>query len=150
MSNEEKFKKIAISQETFDKLTEEFINNLEQKENVVLVVMPREEIFSHAKKNSSDISGVILAQDEIKKYKKRLITEGILALLAQEEAKEYEKELTAQERIFEFKTPQHIEELLEDFPQMIDQGIYENQKRQNKYYVPRTIGRPNSKKKGGR
>ena len=131
MSNEEKFKKIAISQETFDKLTEEFINNLKQKENAVLVVMPREEIFSHAKKNSSDISGVILAQDE---------------------AKEYEKERTAQERIIEFKMPQHIEELLENLPQMIyeDPRPFPSQKQQNKPYVPRTIGRPNSKKKGGR
>ena len=129
MSNEEKFKKIAVSQETFDKLTEEFIDNLKQKENAVLVVMPREEIFSHTKKNSSDISGVILAQDEVK---------------------EYEKERAAQERIIEFKMPQYIDELIESLPQMIDSKVYDNQKQQNKPYVPRTIGRPNSKKKGGR
>ncbi len=129
MSNEEKFKKIAVSQETFDKLTEEFIDNLKQKENAVLVVMPREEIFSHTKKNSSDISGVILVQDEVK---------------------EYEKERAAQERIIEFKMPQYIDELIESLPQMIDSKVYDNQKQQNKPYVPRTIGRPNSKKKGGR
>jgi len=124
-------KKLAVSQETFDKLTEEFINNLKQNENVVLVVMPREEIFSHTKKNSDDISGIILAQDE---------------------AKEYEKELIEQQRIIEFQTPHRIEELIENLPQMIyaDPRPFPSQKQQNKYYVPRTIGRPNSKKKGGR
>ena len=136
MNEENKIKTIAISQETFDKLSDETINRIKESvlerfkeiKGVELVILPREEIFDRyiENKKSQDTHVVVLLddKDEKERFEKR------------------QEELI--NKIMEFKMPPHLPEILDA------KYIYQEQRKQEKPYVPRTIGRPNSKKKGGR
>ena len=146
-NHEENIKKIIISEETFETLKQEEIEKLREKKDVGIVILPQKEVFSHFIHNTAGVAAVILSKTE---QKDLLNSSGADFNLPEDVFEQRIKEIKKNLEPIEFKMPQHIEELLEDFPQMINQGIYDNQKQQNKPYVPRTIGRPNSKKKGGR
>lgn len=127
MQNEEEIKKIVVSEKTLAQMTPEFLEKLKEENNVRLVVVSNDmisEIKAIAHQEGASI--IILNEDE----KREMIEQKIIE-------EENEK------RIFEIK----------DFPLMDIQDaryLYVKPERKQRFYVPRTIGRPNSKKKGGR
>jgi|GEM_PF-5231006 len=148
-NHEENIKKIIISEETFETLKQEEIEKLREKKDVGIVILPQTEVFSHFIHNTAGVAAVILSKTE---QKDLLNSSGADFDVPEDVFEQRIKEIKKNLEPIEFKMPQHIEELLENLPQMIyeDPRPFPSQKQQNKYYVPHTIGRPNSKKKGGR
>lgn len=130
--SEENLRKIAISEETFEKLTADFIEHLKNEEKIELVVVSAENLHPGSM-HRLDVSGVILAQDEAEKYK---------------------KELEMQEKIIEYQNMSSLDNIEKMIEQMDMLTTYVPERmtlpQKQKYYVPRTIGKPNPKKKGGR
>ena len=164
MSEEIDLRKIAISKETFEKLSEEFIERLKNEEKINLVILDK--AVMHPKNLSHlDVSGVIMVQDEVDRYQKELelispemLDNETLAKQFKERSKVFEMQNVPEiiedyRRVYE--RPKQLEEMnkvfeMKNVPEVIveDRRIYQEPKQ--KYYVPRTIGKPNSKKKGGR
>jgi len=121
-------RKMAISTKTFEQLSEEFIEHLKNKEKIELIVVEPKDLYCKPM-DELGVSGIILTQEENTEY---------------EAAKA--KEAEAQKRIAEYRRPDIdlsalTSELLYDAPRTY---------KRPKPYVPRTIGRPNPKKRGGR
>ena len=127
MNEETDLRKMAISREAFEKLTENFVERLKREEKIELVVVSAEDLHEIKYRNLG-VSGIILTADE---------------------KDEYEKELKVQEEIIEYTMPDHIEMLMSALPVMINDEQVHSRHKKN-FYVPRVIGRPNAKKKGGR
>lgn len=134
MSRENKIKTIAISTETFDKLSEDALNHIKESilsrfnkaDDVEFIVLPREEIFARYVENKES------ANDPV-----------IILLDDKDEKEQFEK---GQEELInkavEFKIPPHHCDVIDaDY-------IYKEQISTQKPYVPHTIGKPDSKKKG--
>ncbi len=123
---EEDLKKIIISEKTLSRMSSEFLKKLEQN-NIRLVVVGNDmiaDIKMIAHKEHASI--VILSEDEQQ--------EMIEQKLAEEENKK---------RIFEIKS----------FPVLgMEEAkyLYLKPEKKQKHYVPRTIGKANSRKRGGR
>ena len=136
MCEDDKIKIIAISKETFDKLSEDkiqhlkesILNRFKEAEDVKIIMLPRQEIFERyiEKKEPKDARVVVILDDK-------------------DEKEQFEKAREAFEnKVMEFKMPPRL-------PEIIDaEYIYQEQRKQEKPYVPRAIGKPISKKKGGR
>lgn len=124
MSKDENFKKIVISERTLSQMTSDLLEKLKQ-EGVSLIVVGNDmisEIKMIAKQEQA--SAVILINDEEKELSKEDFTDKDI-----------------QERIFELKDLPKLSEIIELYPEL---------QKKKKFYVPRTIGKPNSKKRGGR
>ena len=132
MTEETDLRKIAISQETFEKLTEDFIEHLKNEEKVQLIIVGNSDLHP-SNIQHLEVSGVILAQDEAEKYK---------------------KELEMEEKIIEYQNMSSLGNIEKMIEQMDLLNTYTPERitlpKKQKYYVPRTIGKPNPKKKGGR
>lgn len=124
MSEKETVKKIAVSETTFSQMSEELIEHLRKEENVQLIVVEDCLIHEHKMLADEKIDVVILSKDE-------------------------EKELEAQKRIIEYKMSENIEALIDSLPEIIHDEPVRSRHKKN-FYVPRTIGKPNPKKRGGR
>lgn len=131
MSEKEAFKKIAVSETTFSQMSEELIAHLKQKENVRLVVVEDSLIHEHKMLAREKIDVVILSKDEEKELK-TMSLESI-------DHDRIRKQMEEINKIFE----------KQDLPEIIDYEIV-HQEPKRKFYVPRSIGKPNPKKKGGR
>jgi len=130
--NKEKIKKIAISETTFSQISEEMIERLKKEEKVMLVVVDDSLIREYKMLAHEKIDGIILSKEEAKEIE-----------LPEPEMLDHaklEKQLEEMSKVFEM---QNVPDIIEDY-----QRVYERPKQ--KFYVPRTIGKPNSKKKGGR
>ncbi|MBO4284648.1 MAG: hypothetical protein J5895_00235 [Alphaproteobacteria bacterium] len=129
MSDDKILRKLAISTKTFEQMSEEFIEHLKNEEKIEIIVCEPEDLY-HKPMDELGVSGFILTQEEQEKY---------------EAAKA--KELEAQKRIAEYHKLPDI-----DLSALASEFLYDAPKtyKRSKPYVPRTIGRPNSKKKGGR
>ena len=137
LNNEEEInlRKIAISKETFEKLSEDFVERLKNEEKINLVILDKADM--HPKNLSHlEVSGVIMVQDEVNQYQKELelISPGM------PDNETLAKQIEEMNKVFEMK---NVPEVAIEY-----QNICEKPKQ--KHYVPRTIGRHNSKKKGGR
>jgi hypothetical protein len=136
MCEDDKIKIIAISKETFDKLSEDkiqhlkesILNRFQEAEDVKIIMLPREEIFNRyiEKKEPKDARVVVILDDKDEKERFEKSQEEFI------------------NKVMEFTMPPHLPEMLDS------EYIYQEQKKQQKPFVPRTIGKPNSKKKGGR
>lgn len=129
MENKEEkdLKKIVISEKTLAQMSPEFLEKLKQEDNVKLVVIGND-MICEAKMiaHKEQASVIILSKDE----EKELIEQKIIE-------EENEK------RIFEIKDLPHVDIQEAKY-------LYMRPERKQKFYVPRTIGKPNSTKKGGR
>jgi len=124
MIEENKKRQIVVSEEVFEKLPEGFAANLEQNEKVLLVPYPKEEIHALKLKALAGMMSLVLAG-----------TSSSTDRLSQENLEEMQKNF-------------EIKEL-----EPVDMSVfYEHQEKQHKakMYVPRTIGKPSSKKQGSR
>lgn len=117
-------RKIAVSEEVFSKLPEGFAENLEQNEKVILVPYPKEEIHALKLKALAGMMCLVLSG-----------TSNSKDSLSQEDLEKMQKN-------FEIRKLEPV-----------DMGVFdEHQEKQHKakMHVPHTIGKPNSRKKGGR
>ena len=132
MSEKEKMRRIAVSETTFSQMSEELIEHLKTEEKVLLFVVDDSLISEHKMLMHEKIDGIILSKAEAKEME-------LTAPEMLDDAK-IEKQLEEMSKVFEM---QKAPEIIEDY-----QRVYERPKQ--KFYVPHMIGRPNSKKKGGR
>lgn len=118
----EKVRKLAISLTAYKNLPENFSERLRERENIKLFVVGDDMIHEVKKLVSQDISGVIILKEEaIEEIKTECIAEQIC-------------------RLDEIKIPDIREEFV----------IKQNNKSQQKKYVPKKIGIPQNKKRGSR
>lgn len=142
-NHEENIKKIIISEETFETLKQEEIEKLREKKDVDIIVLSQTEVFSHYIHITAGIAAVILSKAE---QKDLLNSSGADFNLPEDVFEQRIKEIKKNLEPIEFK----IQEL-PNLPEILDaKYIYQEQRKQEKPYVPRTIGKPISKKKGGR
>jgi len=132
MSEKEKMRKIAVSETTFSQMSEELVEHLKTEEKVLIVVVDDSLIHEHKMLTHEKIDAIILSKEEEKEL------ELISPQMPDNET--LAKQIEEMNKVFEMK---NVPEVIVDY-----QPIYERPKQ--KHYVPRTIGRPNSKKKGGR
>ncbi len=142
-NHEENIKKIIISEETFETLKQEEIEKLREKKDVDIVILSPKEVFSHYIHNTAGVAAVILSKTEQKDLLNSSGADfGVPEDVFEQRIKEIKKNLEP----IEFK----IQELPK-LPEMITASyIYKEQKNKVKPYVPRRIGTPNNKKRGGR
>ena len=151
--SEEKIKKIIISDEVAEKINQEFIENLQKKENVELVVVSagvihEQKMLQHiAPKGSCVIVSVPKEETSDLTKAQNAICKAIIA-------RENEIKEMAEEFKNEFKEILKQEELMKNvkIPEVeaYTPSAEEYNKLKKKYNVPRTIGKPNSTRKGGR
>ena len=132
MSEKEKIRKIAVSETTFSQMSEELVEHLKTEEKVLIVVVDDSLIHEHKMLTHEKIDAIILSKEEEKEL------ELISPQMPDNET--LAKQIEEMNKVFEMK---NVPEVIVE-----DRRIYQEPKQ--KYYVPRTIGRPNSKKKGGR
>lgn len=132
MSEKEKMRKIAVSETTFSQMSEELVEHLKTEEKVLIVVVDDSLIHEHKMLTHEKIDAIILSKEEEKEL------ELISPQMPDNET--LAKQIEEMNKVFEMK---NVPEVIVE-----DRRIYQEPKQ--KYYVPRTIGRPNSKKKGGR
>lgn len=132
MIESEKIRKIAVSEKTFSQMSEELIECLKTKEKVLLFVIDDSLMCERKMLMNEKIDGIILSKEEEKE----------LELVAPEmpDNVTLAKQIEEMNKVFEMKD---VPEVIMDY-----QRVYERPKQ--KYYVPHTIGKPNSKKKGSR
>ena len=118
----DKIKKIAISEATLQKMNKEMLEHLQENEDVQIIVMDNDEIRKH----------------KLAAYYIRILICGMAGGQTPEEI-ELIKEKG--EKLFEMKSISELPKI-EDF--------FVPQKKRQKPYVPRTIGHPCTRKKGGR
>ena len=123
--SKEKIRKIIVSEETFRKIKEEMIENLRKKEEIELVAVPAAAI--HEQKVLPHIS----------EQAPCLIVEVV-----NEET--YSESKMQEELIKQFKKSINI-----NIPEVFPLSL-KTDKVKKKYNIPRTIGKPNSMKKGSR
>ena len=118
----EQKRKIAISENTLNKITDDFLDKLKENENIEIVVVGNDLIHEVKMLGSQDISEVIILKEEAtEEIKTECIAEHIC-------------------RLDEIKIPDIREEFV----------IKQNNKSQQKKYVPKKIGIPQNKKRGSR
>ena len=129
MENKEEkdLKKVVISEKTLAQMTPEFLEKLKQEDNVKLVVIGNDMICDVKRIAHQENASIIILNEE---EKQELIEQKMIE-------EENEK------RIFEIKDLPHVD--IQDA-----KYLYMRSERKQKFYVPRIIGRANSKKKGGR
>ncbi len=132
MSDKAPIKKIAISETTFSQMSEEMIEHLKTKEKVLIVVVDDSLICERKMLMHEKIDGIILSKAEEKEIE--------LTASEMPDPIKPEKQLEDMQKVFEM---QGVPEIIGDC-----QRVFKKPKQ--KFYVPRTIGRPNPKKKGGR
>ena len=132
MSGKEKMRRIAVSETTFSQISEELIEHLKNEEKVLLFVVDDSLIHERKMLMHEKIDGIILSQTEKKEME--------LAEPEMPDNMKLEKQIEEMNKVLQMKD---VPEVVADY-----QPISERPKQ--KHYVPRTIGRPNSKKKGGR
>lgn len=159
--NEEKLKKIMISEETFENLKREFVNQIEKHDDVSFVIMPKMEVFAHLILKTPDVSAVILSKQEELEIAKLSVedfkSDADFNMSAIDFARriQYMSEIDFAQRIKEINDKM-IKEFtnkpeLPPLPQMLDTCYtYEKKSESRKPYVPRVIGKPNTKARGGR
>ena len=133
MDKQSHIKTIAVSQETFDKLSEDVVkrlkenilNRLPEAEDVEFIILPREEIFKRYLQNKQHQEADIIILSDEAEEKERIEKERELAM-------RYASEII-------------MPPVLPDIHKMYPQTPVKQ-----KPYVPHVIGRPDSKKKGGR
>lgn len=130
MSEKEAFKKIAVSETTFSQMSEELIEHLKKEENVRLIVVEDCLIHEHKMLVREKIDIVLLNKDEKKELE--------MMSLESMDHDRIRKQMEEINKIFE----------KQDLPEIDYEIVRQEPKRQ--FYVPRTIGKPNPKKKGGR
>lgn len=135
MSEKEKMRRIAVSETTFSQMSEELIEHLKTEEKVLLFVVEDSLIHEHKMLMHEKIDGIILSKEEEKEIAIELAAPEMF-----DDAK-LEKQLEEMSKVFEMQDS--------DLPEIIDHEALYNKPKQ-KFYVPRIIGRSNSKKKGGR
>ncbi|MBR2300145.1 MAG: hypothetical protein IJ870_06210 [Alphaproteobacteria bacterium] len=143
MSEAKEIKKILISEETFETLKQEEVEKLREKKDVDIVILSQTEVLSHFIHNTAGVAAVILSKTE---QKDLLNSSGADFNLPEDVFEQRIKEIKRNLEPIEFKIPE-----LPKLPEMIPASyIYNEQKNKVKPYVPRCIGTPNNKKRGGR
>lgn len=122
--DKEKFRKLIISERTLEQISSEFLEKLKES-HVQLVVVPNE-MVSDIKMlvRKEHVSFILLSEDEKK---------SVEDLMEETENK--------MPNVFEIQKLPAIEDVKE---------LYLTPRKKQKPYVPKTIGKPNAKKRGGR
>lgn len=151
--SEEKIKKIIISDEVAEKINQEFIENLQKKENIELVVVSvgvihEQKMLQHIAPKGSCVI-VSVPKEETADLTK---AQNVLCKAIME--RENETEEMAEKLKAGFEEILKQEELMKNvkIPEVeaYTPPAEEYNKPKKKYNIPRTIGKPNSTRKGGR
>lgn len=150
--SEEKIKKIIISDEVAEKINQEFIENLQKKENIELVVVSagvihEQKMLQHiAPKGSCVIVSVPKEETSDLTKAQNAICKAIME--RENEIKEMAEEFNEFKEIF--KQEELMKNVKSPEVEAYAPPAEEYNKSKKKYNVPRTIGKPNSTRKGGR
>ena len=159
--SQEKLKKIMMSEETFENLRKEFVEQIKQREDVSLIIMPKMEVFAHLILKTPDVSAVILNEQEKLEITKLSVEDfksiGDLNMSAIDFARriQYMSEIDFEQRIKEINDKVMKTFMMKsELPSLVEtvrvSDVCLKKSKDSKPYVPRVIGKPNSKIRGGR
>ena len=159
--SEDTLKKIIISEETFEALKRDLTEQIQRREDVKLLVLPKMEVFAHLILRTPNDSAVILnKKEELEIVKLSVEDFKAIADFNMSEIDFARRIQNMSEIDFAQRIKEINDKIMKEFtckpellplPKMLDVSyVYVKKSQNSKPYVPRVIGKPNSKARGGR